>query len=170
MTKSVSISVRVPDKDADYIAKLQIEGAVTSSDKIRAIIRQARKADEHHQSFDGYLFETRERLRAVGQMVKEKEKEQHTHSEFLAFFTDWLGEAYAFLSAAPHEIKAGELKLTELEAGLSDRSFRLMDQIARMGVTSKAPCYDKELISNGFAPLYELTELINKRLSKEGKI
>ena len=51
MGKSVPFSVRLTSEDAEYVAALQIPGAVTSSDKIRHIISDARKRREAPNQF-----------------------------------------------------------------------------------------------------------------------
>ena len=45
-SKTVPLSVRISHDDAEYIAGLKIDDALTPSDKVRAIIRDARKARE----------------------------------------------------------------------------------------------------------------------------
>lgn len=167
MAKTVPISVRISQEDAEFIANLQMENAVTPSDKIRSIIAEARKQNERIVSYEGCLKTARETLRALAQKVTATEMAEKQHSELVTVFNDWIGEAFAYVASAKHELDKGEMDLKQLEEDISERVFRLFDVTARMGVTAKAPCYDKEIMTTGFAPILELTQIINQRIEKE---
>ena len=55
-TKTVPLSVRVPYEDAEFIAGLHVNGANTPSDKLRAIINQARRRHQGGQDFGSALM------------------------------------------------------------------------------------------------------------------
>jgi hypothetical protein len=168
MSKSTPFSVRLPQEDTDFIADLKTEDATTPSDKIRSIIRNARLKHQSARDYASALSEAREELHAVTQNVKSGELTHNQHSELVGVFLDWVAEAHAFTVAAPCE-KKGSLDLEQLEAGIADRCFRLLELIARMGVTTKAPCYNKDIINKNFESLEELIHLIDIRIHKEGE-
>lgn len=170
MNKSIPFSVRLAPEDADFIASLQMEGANTPSDKIRAIIREARVSRASGCDYASALRDAREELRPVTQGVKSCELARKQHSELVGAFLDWVAEAHAFTVSAPcgngTEGRGKELDLEQLEEGIADRCFRLLELIARMGVTSKAPCYNKDIINRNFEPLEELIHIIDTRIHK----
>jgi len=167
MAKTIPISVRVSHEDAAFIANLQIDDALTPSDKIRSIIKEAKKQSERTVNYEGCLKIARDTLKELTQKIKASEMEQKQHSELVNAFTDWVGESFAYMAAAKNEIDEEKIELKELEEGISQRVFRLFEVVARLGVTSKAPCYDDAIITKGFVPLVELIDLINQRIEKE---
>ncbi len=167
MAKTVPISVRVSNEDAEFIANLQIDGAVTPSDKVRSIIREAKKQKERIINYEGCLKIALETLKGLTQKVKASEMKQKQHSELVNVFNDWIVESFAYVVSAKYKIYEGKIELKQLEEGISERVFRLFEVVARMGVTSKASCYDKEIITKGFVPILELTQIINQRVEKE---
>ena len=167
MSKTVPISIRVSSEDAEFIANLRIDNAVTPSDKIRSIIREAREQKARIINYEGCLKIARETLKDLIQKVKTTELQEKQHSELVNIFNDWIAESFAYVAAAKNESEEGKIELKQLEESISERVFRLFEVVARMGVTSKAPCYNKELITSGFAPILELIQIINQRITKE---
>ena len=52
-SKTVQISARISNEDAEFLSKLTINGAKTPSDKLRAIITQTRKRSIEIQDYTG---------------------------------------------------------------------------------------------------------------------
>lgn len=167
MPKTVPLSVRVSMEDADFIAQLNIEGAVTPSDKIRAIIANARLRQSEDQNYEVALHNARDQLASLNDAVGRLELEDQKHSELLALFTNWLSEAFAFVLSARHRLLNNLMTLEQFEHGISERTFRLIEAVARMGVTSQAPCYEKGIVRQGFNPLIELLDMIIEKLEKD---
>ena len=166
MAKTIPISLRVSHEDAEFIANLQMDGAITPSDKVRSIIRNAKKQNERIVSYEGCLKIAHEALKGLTQKVKATELEAKHHSELVNMFNDWITESFAYVASASNEMEEGKLGLEQLEDGISERVFRLFEVVARMGVTSNAPCYDKEIVTKGFVLISELTHIINQRIEK----
>lgn len=167
MAKTVPVSVRLSQEDASFIANLDISDAVTPSDKIRSIIKEAKKQKEDIVNYEGCLKIAQETLKGLVQKVKATELEEKQHSELVTVFNDWIVESFAYIASAKPAPDAEAFDLKALEEGIANRSFRLLEVMARMGVTSKAPCYDADIITNGFLPILELTQIINQRLEKK---
>ena len=66
-----------------------------------------------------------------------------------------------------HALKTQKIDLQQFEKDIAERLFRLFEMAARMGVTSQAPCYNKNIISQGFIPMLELMEMIMNKVIKE---
>lgn len=163
-TKNVQLSTRVTDDDAEFLAALRIEGAETPSDKIRALILEARRRHEGPRDFRSALLRVSDLLAPVEADVRAAEHLTGTHSELIRLTNDWLAETLAFLVSQGQEQASGAKKhaalLEATERGLADRVFRLMEAILRLGVTGEAPCYDKGIVSGRLEPVLGLLEVI----------
>jgi hypothetical protein len=163
--KTVPLSVRIPHKDAEFIASLKIDGCITPSEKVRALITEARTRAAQAEGYVGNVTATKELLAPALQKVQSQENVSGKHSELVKVFSDWLPDSVAFL-ASSYTIGSKDVNLEKLEEGAATRIFRLMDSILRMGVTQKAPCYDKEIISKKVEPMVELMEIVNEKIKK----
>lgn len=167
MSKSVPISLRITNEDAEFLAELQIENAVTPSDKIRALIREAKERKEHANNYSCCLNHVNEALSHIKSHIHHLEREQDHYSDVVHRFNDWLAEAYAFVSSFHINPENREMDLLQFEQGIVKRIFRLVEAIGRMGITETAPCYDKEIIVREMEPLRQISQLINFKLEKE---
>lgn len=163
-TKNFQLSTRVTDEDAAFLARLEIEGAETPSDKIRALIGEARRRHEGKRDFRSALARVSDLLAPVEADVRAAEHATQQRSELVRLTSGWLAEALAFLVSQGQEEAGGPKKagalLLATERGLADRVFQLMEAILRLGVTGEAPCYDRAAISERLGPILELLEVI----------
>jgi hypothetical protein len=60
-----------------------------------------------------------------------------------------------------HDIN--ERDLLDLEKGITDRIFRLIESVMQMGVTQQCPCYNPSAINQRIAPVLELAQVIAKQ-------
>lgn len=161
-TKTVTISARIPHEDAEFISRLEISGAITPSDKLRALIDEARQRHESQRDYRGCMKLIQELIIPVSHYVREQEHEQHIHSEMVTRMLDWLPDALAFtMSSVSTAKQSDEVKLLQnLEAGITDRVFRLIESILQMGVTERCPCYNDTAIRERMGPISDLTRVI----------
>jgi hypothetical protein len=163
-TKNIQLSTRVTDEDAAFLARLEIDGAETPSDKIRALIGEARRRHEGKRDFRTALQRVSDLLAPVEADVRLAEHATRSHSELIRITSDWLAETIAFLVSQGQEepggVKKNNALLDATERGLADRVFRLMEAILRLGVTGEAPCYNRAAISERLGPILELLEVI----------
>lgn len=168
--KSVPVSLRLSEADAEFIATTSMLGAVTPSDKIRVLIKEARQrhagASDYLESlkfYHGLLAPTLQREHVV-------EEAQAAHSELLIQFSNLLPEILAYVTANMPESGAKDAmeRMTALEKGVADRLFGLFQQMLRLAVTGRSPCYDEAVIIDRLEPILELCDLI-KASTKRGK-
>jgi len=161
-TKTVPLSVRVPLEDAEFIAGLQINGATTPSDKLRAIIDQARQRQIGGEDFDSFLSYFSEQMAPVTRKIRLGEHGGQKHSELLSIVCEKLPDLFAYMAnfSAQRETLDPE-SLKELEGQAADRLFRLLEAVLRLAVTSRAPCYDPSAISDRIAPLLDLVKVVS---------
>jgi len=62
--KKIQVGARITEEDADFLNLLKINGANTPSDKLRAIIEEARQRREYSQDFTGLFRMTQEQISA----------------------------------------------------------------------------------------------------------
>jgi hypothetical protein len=161
---SVSLSVRLPDEDAAFIAELALEGAVTPSDKLRLIIRDARLRAQNPNSYDEALKQAQDAILPVIQQVRRHEFETDAYSELLDRYLVWLAEANAFTITSGRGSDLKEFSAGPFETGVAMRIFRLMNLVLRMGTTVDAPCYDAKMIDRGLRDLADVMKLVQGRL------
>jgi hypothetical protein len=168
MNKSISLSVRIPEEDANFLAGLSIEGAVTPSDKLRAVIRDARIRAAMTQSYAEALAQANDTLKPVGLAIREAENVSGQHSEVLEKFLPWLAEAFALtVSSRTPKPSDQENAMQALEAAVANRIFRLFEFTLRIAATEVGPCYDKTLMSRGIAGAADVLKLVHHRLEEK---
>jgi len=162
--KTTSLSVRVSDEDAEFLARLSVPEARTPSDKLRHIIAQSRQRQAGLHDYPAALEMMRELFDAVQQRLRNQERQQEAHSELLAHSFEWLSDLAAFmLSGTDQEADSEqEITLETLEAGVADRMFRMMDQLLRLGVTPESPCYDPDIINRHLPKVLSLAKIIEQ--------
>ena len=168
--KTIPMSVRLSDDDATFVATLEIDGATTPSDKLRALVAEARQRRLGVQDHAQCHAMMRDLISPALHRVREAEREQGVHSELLAHLADWLPEAVATLITpspdrdASTDDDADESSLDQLryrERLVADQAFRLIEDIIRMGVTRESRCYDRGLIREHLGPTLELAHVID---------
>ncbi len=173
--KSTPISVRITDEDAAFLAALELRGATTPSEKLRALLARARAEAEGGRDYEASLARIRDILEPTAQALRQLESSTRQRSELIADTLYWLPDLVAFLVAGPDaDARAGQAKAADalgaFEAGVADRVFRYIEAVLRLAVTARAPCYDPGIVSAGVAGSLELTQVILlHRQSQEGK-
>jgi len=171
-SKTTPLSVRVAEEDSDFLAGLDIPGATTPSDKIRALIRDARMRHAGEQSYAEGLAFQEEQLAPLARKLRGSERDLNMHSELLVHFMNWLPETTAYLHAHLGEENMGDEAtdaLLALERGISERLVSLMEACLRLAVTPVEPCYDTSCVRSKSAPILELSSLIKSSIiQKEG--
>lgn len=170
--KTIQLSTRVTQEDAEFLAALQVEGATTPSDKLRALIADARRRRQEMGDYAGSLRQVKQWLGPASERVLQVENASLPHSELVLPLLDWTSEALAFaLAQVPGSGMTAEKcenAARELEQGLADRTFRLIDKVLRMAITERAPCYDGAAIDSRIGPILELARVIaGARSSRE---
>ncbi len=165
MSKTIPLSVRVSPDDAEFISALDIAGASTPSDKVRALLADARKRQEGFRDYRGCLAMANEMLASFLHDLRELENRERVHSEVVSKLVEWLPETLAFLLTSLHDVGSTEERerLEEFERGVADRTFRLLESVLRLGVTAECRGYDPRVIATRIEPVLELVEVIRSR-------
>ncbi len=160
------LSVRLSDEDTSFLAKLEVDGALTASDKIRGLIRQARQRAEPVENFSAALVISHEQLAAAVRAVRIIEQDLDRHSDVTVGLMTAAEELLALALAAPRPGSAsGADDLVRHEARLVDCAARMTDQLLRWAVTPTAPAYEPAVISRRLAELSDLMKLVSAALA-----
>ena len=161
-SKMVQIGVRIPQEHADFIASLEIEGAKTPSDKLRAIIAQAHRRESGSHDYQASLVSVAELLTPVRNRIRESEMMLEQHSELVGRTLDWLSEMLAFCVASRQALAKADTpeNLERFEAQLADRLFRQIESTLQLGVTERSPCYNPKIIAKKVTPVLDLASII----------
>lgn len=160
--KNNLISVRVSDSDLRFLEGLSIDDAETPSEKLRAIIKQARLQEAGTYSYEAALEVMRGLLEPVAGQIREIERRESRHSELLIQTYHWLKEIAAYmLSGVDQEDDATEMiDLATLEQQVMERLVRQVEYLMRLAVTEQAPCYDPGLVRRSMPQVLTLARLV----------
>lgn len=164
--KTVPLSVRMTPEDAEFVARLNVDDAHTPSDKLRAIIADARRRKLGTEDYPGSLKLIQDLLSPTLRIIRASENNQHVHSELISRLGEWLPECMAYLIASngpDHEVELERLK--EIERDLAQRVFVLMQSILQMAITRHSPMYEPDVAHEGVLPVLELAEVILQKRS-----
>ena len=169
--KTVPLSVRISEADADFLNGLKFPGATTHSEKLRALIAEARQRRSGGHSYGDVLATLQEIEAPAERRLRDAEGRTRQHSELLAQAASWLPDTMAFLMGNLPEDDEDDDDAAErlrlLEDGMADRVFVFIERVLRMAVTRRNPCYDKSAISHRMEPVVELCDVIRSQYQTE---
>ncbi|MBU0960702.1 MAG: hypothetical protein KKD01_10160 [Proteobacteria bacterium] len=166
--KKVQIGARISQEDAEFISQLKIEGANTPSDKLRAIIENAKKKSEVPYDFTSSYRTIKEELDPIIEYVKETEHTQGNHSAVLARILEWMPDFYAFCLSALNPDSDRDNNLIKFEKGATDRVFRLFESLLHLELSKQQTSYTPHAIRNHLESLEQLTQIINSTPKDKG--
>ncbi|RUM37029.1 MAG: hypothetical protein DSY58_04490 [Desulfobulbus sp.] len=158
--KKIQIGARISPEDADFLNLLEINGAKTPSDKLRAIIEEARLRREYSHEFTGSYRMIQEQLAPIIERIKQTEFEQNIHSAPLARILDWLPEFYAYCLCSLPETIESEQNLQMYEKGAVDRVARLFESLLHLELSVQGTTYNSGVLKEHIASLSETMKII----------
>ncbi|MEM8839180.1 MAG: hypothetical protein AAGE89_13880 [Pseudomonadota bacterium] len=164
--KSTSLSVRVDDDDAAFLASMQIDGARTPSEKLRALLRIEQRRQKGTRDAEEATEMFRDSLRPTRRRIRKMEAETEMRSDFLKKVYDHLPEVAGAALAGPNEEdreKSGQLRA--LEKSAIDEVFDFMQDIIELGLSPKNRVYETDYFLERVEILFRYGELID--LSKK---
>jgi hypothetical protein len=165
--KKVQIGARVNVEDAEFINLLEINGATTPSDKLRAIIEEARLRREYLGDFSGSYRMVQEQVAPIMERLKKAEFEMETQSLQLTRILEWLPEFYAYtLSSLPLEIDS-ERDLVDYEKGVIDKVTRLFESLLHLELSSQKSSYSNEFMEKHMSHLADLIKIVMTTANKQ---
>lgn len=166
MPKSVPISVRVSEEDAAFLATFKATGAETPSEKLRAILKEARTRQEGCQDHEAALTMFEGLLSPALRHLRQEQRKGQIRSDFLmrlhARIPELLAEMTS-LTADKSDQRTEPGDLLQYEALVADRVFALIEDLLELALTSSINSYDPALLDSRLIPVLELVELIRHR-------
>lgn len=160
--KKVQIGARVSEADAEFLNLLEINGAHSPSDKLRAIIQEARQRREYSQDFSGAYRMMTEQLGPAAEVLRNAEFETGSHSVLLARILEWMPEFYAYCISPPDgEEEMSPEALKKYEKGAVDRVVRLFESILHLELSSQVTSYTPDVFRKYIGDLEKLIQIIN---------
>ena len=168
---STPLSVRLSEDDTSFLARLELEGAVTASDKIRGLIRLARQRAEQPESFPAALAISHDQLASAVRALRMMEIQSDEHSDVVIGLMTASEEFLALALAAPRPNGTdAHDALVRHEARLVDCAARMTEQLLRWAVTPSAPAYDRGVVARRVSALADLMQLILAARPKSGSL
>jgi hypothetical protein len=159
------ISGRVPEDIYKWFASLQIEGAVTNSDKLRTLFALLKKQHEGSMDYVSALAWFRDLTGGLRQSLATVERDEGVHSEVVSVLTEHLSALAAMLvSNQPATKKQAVL----FEDALVKRVFAMNEALFRQAFTPAAAAFEPAVVRQYSAPSIELATLIQTLGGKNG--
>jgi hypothetical protein len=167
-----TVSARLPSEDLQWLSALELPGAVTPSDKLRALIAQMRKQHEGALDYSACLAWLRDLLSSFVIELRGIEHHERTHSEAVSTIIAWAPQVMATMLSARDFGDDGVARAREVEDALVQCCFRLLMALLRLGVTPAAECYAPDAIEKHLPRVIELMQLIaaNRESLKEKQL
>jgi hypothetical protein len=153
--KTVQLSVRVSDDDAAFLASLEIEGALTPSEKMRAILRAERQRHGAEASPSELEDTIRSMMRRARLHIRTLEKERNVRSDLIAKLYERVPELAGTLMAG-----LGRKTPEEFEAAVAADLYALIEEALSLALVSQNRVYDARVAIPHLPPVLELAELI----------
>jgi len=161
ITQMQTLSVRIPVEDLEWLSGLEIAGAATPSDKLRALIAQMRRQHQGTMDYTACVAWLREMLSPFVLAIREAENRHRMHSDAINAVIEWVPQVMATLLAERRIGKDAPAHLVAIEEALLQRCFQLFATLLRLGVTPRADCFDPGAVERHLPKVLELATLIS---------
>ena len=167
--KTKQVGVRLTDEEAEFLAGFKAENAATPSDKLRAIIDDARRRKLGTEDYPGSLKLVQDMMAPTTRIIRSSENTYKLHSELVTRLSDWVPECMAYLIASNgNEQELDSSQLVEVEAAIAQRVVVLIQSVLQLAVTKQAPLYDSTVLRDGIEPVLELAAVISGQRQQTG--
>lgn len=153
-----TVSGRIPDDLYQWFASLRIEGAVTSSDKLREVLARMKRQDEGSLDLVSAQAWFRDIVTPLRTSLTKLERDEGLHSEVVVQIVEHVSAlAAALVSARP--CNRGEA--IALEDTLVRRVFVMTEALLRHAVTTRAAAFEPVVVRRHARQAIELARLLS---------
>ncbi len=154
------LSVRVSDEDAVFLANLEIGDAVTPSEKLRALLQEARRRHAGmHDAVEGGLI-LRDMATPAWRVVRRLEALTGRRSDLILRLYERLPDLMALLIAGPEN--DDEKRLDAFEADVMEQICLLLKDFISLGLTSPLRVHSQTNFDAEMKSIMELVELVRR--------
>lgn len=166
-----TITIRLEEDDLAYLSSLELAGATNLSEKIRALLAEARAQNEGMQDpLLAYDF-MRRLFAAAERSIHQAELQAHVRSELITRVATWLPEVSAVLLSATSLAHSSNRdradQLAKLERSLGERALSLVDSLLQMSLAGFPGCYEPDLLRARAQPAIRTAALHTSRETNE---
>ena len=154
--KMQTLSARIPTEDIEWLASLDIQGAVSPSDKLRALIAQMRRQYEGTLDYERSLSWLRDLVAPFVVGIRAFEHNNRMHSEALTLAAEWLPQIMATLLSERSLTKDAKSRALDVEEIVVQRCFQMLASIMRLAVTPDPACYNPAVIDKYVSSVLEI--------------
>jgi hypothetical protein len=152
-----TVSARIPADLYAWFASLEVEGAVTSSDKLRVLLGQLKRQHDGAMDFASANAWFRDLAGRLRQDMATLERDGSGHSEVMNSLVEHLAAmAATVISAHPQSRKEAQ----SVEDQLVRRGVSMAEALLRQGITAQAAAYDPKVIRRHAASLTDMARLM----------
>jgi hypothetical protein len=155
-----TLSARIPSEDLDWLVGLDIQGAVSPSDKLRSLIGQLRRQHEGSLDYQRSLAWVRDLVAPFVTAIRGFEHHNRMHSEALTLVAEALPQIMASLLSERGLGADSRQRAIDLEDVVVQRCFQLLTSILRLAVTRDAACYNPKVLDAHVPQVLEIVEII----------
>jgi len=136
MAAMQTVSARIPSEDLQWLATLDVQGATTPSDKLRALVAQLRRQHEGALEYGASLQWMRDLVAPFVTAVGAFEHRYGKHSEIVRLMSDRVPQLMAILVAENSlgrepQRKAQEIEDQRVQAGVDSQGERAILAVSR---------------------------------------
>ncbi|HRE42520.1 MAG TPA: hypothetical protein PKY87_00950 [Terricaulis sp.] len=157
--KTVPLSVRVSDDDAAFLASLEIAGAATPSEKLRAILAHTRQRAEGVSDEAEGAEAFRASVRPSERRLRAWEIERGMRSDLVRKLYDRVPEMMATLAAGP-SAQAARDGLPQFEDRLSIQAYALVEDLLELALASTNRAYDPDRLSTRVMAAFDVIDRV----------
>jgi hypothetical protein len=160
--KMQTLSVRIPTEDIEWLAGLDMQGAVSPSDKLRALISQMRRQHEGTLDYERGLTWVRDLVAPFVTAIRAAEHQNRMHSDALTLVAEWVPQIMAMLLSERSLDRTDAARAIDIEALLVQRCFELLAALMRIAVTRNAGCYSTAAFERQLPTILELADVVTQ--------
>ena len=167
--KTVPLSVRVSDSDAAFLASLEIAGAATPSEKLRALLGHARQRAEGVTDEADGVEAYRTPLRTIQRQVRNSEIALGVRSDLVRKLLDRLPELMGSLANGPGA-ESTKTKLAQYEDRLAIQAYALVEELLELALASENRAYDPARLSKRVTAALGVVDRINAPIERKKEV
>ena len=165
-----TLSARIPMDDMEWLAGLDVQGAVSPSDKLRALIAQMRRQYDGTLDYAGSLEWLRDLVAPFVSGVRAFEHHNRMHSEVITLAAEWLPQVMATLLSERGLAEDAKTHAIDVEDIVVQRCLQFLASIMRLAVTRDAACYNPAVIDKHLSGVLEIAGIVTQaRKMREDK-
>lgn len=165
VTKTHPTTIRLSEAEQTFLASLDVPGASSISDKIRALLADKQRQVEAPSDYQAAIDASQHIFHPIKNALLVAEKQHMNESQLLHRLVDWLIPVYAELKCsaailAPEEASLEELHL--LEKNTSAYILRLLDSILQSYIARESALYQSASIDS--EQLHNINKLLKNNI------